>query len=138
MGSVEQPSRASARFMPVLPWRQWVGLVLLLLACAPRVPLKPGWEREGMGSYYGRELQGRRTANGEIFNPSDLTCAHPTLPFGSCVKVTVLDSGRSVKVRVNDRGPFVKGRIIDVSEGAARKLGMVGQGVARVRLSGCN
>ena len=138
MGSGELSSRFGARFMPALPWPAGAGVLLFLVACAPRVPLKQGWEREGMGSYYGRELQGRRTASGEIFNPYDLTCAHPTLPFGSCVKVTVLDSGRSVKVRVNDRGPFVKGRIIDVSEGAARKLGMVGQGVARVRLQGCN
>ena len=138
MGSVEQSSRVSARLLSSLPRRQWAGFALFLLACAPRVPLKSGWEREGMGSYYGRELQGRRTANGEIFNRSDLTCAHPSLPFGSCVKVTALDSGRSVKVRVNDRGPFVKGRIIDVSEGAARKSGMVGQGVARVRLQGCD
>jgi len=92
---------------------------------------------EGLASYYGAGLQGHSTASGERFDKEQLTAAHRTLPFGSCVRVLVVDSGRSVQVRVNDRGPFVGGRIIDVSEAAARQLGLLSAGVARVRLSRC-
>lgn len=82
-----------------------------------------------MASYYSH---GSRTANGERFNPNALTAAHRTLPFGTKVRVTHRKSGRSVVVRINDRGPFAKKRIIDVSRGAARALGMIRSGVARV------
>src|SRR5262245_32137955 len=75
-------------------------------------------------SYYGKELAGRRTASGERFNPSAMTAAHRTLPFGTRVRVTNTHNGRSVIVRINDRGPFVKGRSIDLSSGAARAIGM--------------
>jgi rare lipoprotein A len=64
----------------------------------------------------------------------DLTCAHPTLPFGTRIRVLNLDNGRSVVLRVNDRGPFMKGRIVDVSRRAARELGMIGPGTARVEI----
>jgi rare lipoprotein A len=63
-----------------------------------------------------------------------LTCAHPSAPFGSRLRVTDLDSGRSVVVTVTDRGPFVRGRVVDLSLAAARRLGMVERGVARVRV----
>lgn len=86
---------------------------------------------DGIASYYS---QGSRTASGEKFNPRELTAAHPTLPFGTRVRVTNVTSGRSVTVRINDRGPFVRGRVIDVSHSAAESLGMVGQGVAKVKL----
>ena len=73
-----------------------------------------------------------KTANGERYDPSGLTAAHRTLPFGTKVRVTNVKSKRSVVVRINDRGPFIRGRIIDVSRGAANELGMIGSGVAMV------
>jgi len=88
----------------------------------------------GLASWYGRGFHGKRTASGEVFNQEKLTAAHPTLPWGSRVKVTNLANGKSVEVRINDRGTFKKGRIIDVSWAAARILGMVGAGVSSVRL----
>jgi len=87
-----------------------------------------------MASWYGPGFNGRRTANGEIYNQEDLTAASPTLPLGTLVAVTNLNNGRSVLVRINDRGPFLKGRAIDLSHGAARALGMVGQGTAPVKI----
>jgi rare lipoprotein A len=85
----------------------------------------------GIASYY---WQGTKTASGEKFNTNDLTAAHPTLPFGTKLRVTNVSSGQSVTVRVNDRGPFVRGRVVDVSYAAAEELGMVGGGVAKVKL----
>ena len=90
--------------------------------------------QEGNVSWYGAQFHDRQTANGERFNMAALTMAHPTLPFGTRVRVTNLGNGRSVVVRVNDRGPFVGHRIADVSRGAAAQLGMVSRGVARVRV----
>ncbi len=109
-------------------------LVLLLLGCAPKAP-----PQTGMASWYGRELAGRPTASGEPFRPSQRTAAHRTLPFGTVVKVTRVESGASVRVVINDRGPFVKGRIIDVSRGAAGRLDLVDDGVGKVevRVVGC-
>jgi len=86
---------------------------------------------KGIASYY---KSGKRTANGERFNPMALTAAHRSLPFGTKVKVTQAKTGRSVVVRINDRGPFVRGRIIDLSLGAARAIGLNHSGVARVEL----
>ena len=85
----------------------------------------------GVASYYS---EGTKTASGEKFNALEMTAAHPTLPFGTKLRVTNLSSGRSVTVRVNDRGPFVQGRVVDVSYSAADALGMVGKGVAKVML----
>lgn len=91
--------------------------------------------QQGKASYYGgAALDGRLTASGERFNQNELTAAHPSLPFGTRIRVTNLSNQRQVVVRVNDRGPFVKGRIIDVSTAAARRMNMTGQGVAQVRL----
>lgn len=87
----------------------------------------------GIASWYGAKYRGRRTASGERFDPSDLTAAHPTLPMGTLVEVSRPDRGRSVVVRINDRGPG-GGRILDVSEAAARKLGLVGEGTGAVSL----
>jgi len=92
---------------------------------------------EGLASWYGGALRGHLTANGERFNPSALTAAHRTLPFGTCLHVENLANGRQVDVRVNDRGPYVNGRIVDLSEAAARRLDMLDQGVGHVRLSRC-
>ncbi len=88
----------------------------------------------GMASWYGPGFHGRRTANGERFNQNSLTAAHRSLPFGTKVRVTNMNNGRSVIVRINDRGPYAGRRIIDLSAAAARVLGMVGSGVAPVRL----
>lgn len=88
----------------------------------------------GTASFYGPGFAGKRTANGERFDPSALTCAHRTLPFGTRVRVTNLSNGRSVIVRVNDRGPFHGHRLIDLSEGAARRLDMIRSGTVRVRV----
>jgi peptidoglycan lytic transglycosylase len=90
---------------------------------------------DGLASYYRNgDDGGTRTASGEAFDGRALTAAHPTLPFGTRVRVTNLASGRSVTVRINDRGPFVPGRVIDVSQAAAEELGMVGRGVTKVKL----
>jgi len=85
----------------------------------------------GVASYY---TMGTKTASGEKFNTLEMTAAHPTLPFGTKLRVTNVASGKSVTVRVNDRGPFVHGRVVDVSYSAADALGMVGKGVANVKL----
>jgi rare lipoprotein A len=85
----------------------------------------------GVASYY---TEGTKTASGEKFNTLDMTAAHPTLPFGTKLRVTNVASGQSVTVRVNDRGPYVQGRVVDVSYSAADALGMVGKGVAKVKL----
>lgn len=88
----------------------------------------------GWASWYGKDFHGRRTASGAVYDMYQLTAAHQTLPLGTPVMVTHLDSGKSVMVTINDRGPFVKGRIIDLSYAAAQALGMVEEGVARVRV----
>ena len=87
----------------------------------------------GVASWYGPGFAGRRTANGERFNPSEYTAAHRTLPFGSKVRVT--HNGRSVVVRINDRGPFHGGRVIDLSQAAAEDLGLRSAGSGRVELA---
>lgn len=89
----------------------------------------------GVASYYGKELAGNRTANGERFNPNELTAAHPSLAFGSKVRVTNLNNGQSVVVRINDRGPFTHRRVIDVSHAAAREIGLHRSGTARVSMA---
>ena len=86
---------------------------------------------QGHASFY---TAGGRTASGEKFDANELTAAHPTLPFGTRLRVTNVATGRSVTVRVNDRGPYVPGRVVDVAYSAADALGMVGRGVAKVRL----
>src|SRR5436305_8892684 len=86
----------------------------------------------GVSSYYGGEFEGRRTASGAIYRSRRMTCAHRTLPFGTVLRVTDVESRKSVVVEVNDRGPYAKGRLVDLSLAAARKLDMLKRGVARV------
>ncbi|SDT61061.1 rare lipoprotein A [Bradyrhizobium canariense] len=86
----------------------------------------------GVASFY---TEGTQTASGEKFDTHELTAAHPTLPFGTRLRVTNVATGRSVTVRVNDRGPFVPGRAVDVSYSAAEALGMVDSGIANVKLN---
>ena len=88
----------------------------------------------GIASFYGAYFAGKKTASGERFNPSKMTAAHKTLPFGTRVRVTNMRNGRSVVVRINDRGPFIRGRVIDLSRGAAGVIGMIGRGIAPVRV----
>lgn len=97
-------------------------------------PASPPRAEVGLASYYSRRHQGRRTASGERFDMHELTCAHRTAPFGTRLRVTDLETGRSVVVTVTDRGPFKRGRVVDVSLAAARRLGLVERGVARVRV----
>jgi rare lipoprotein A (peptidoglycan hydrolase) len=92
-----------------------------------------GHVEHGKASFYGRGFAGRKTANGERFDPSAMTAAHPSLPFGTRIRVT-RENGASVVVRVNDRCGCPGGRIVDLSEGAARRLGMINAGVVAVRL----
>ena len=85
----------------------------------------------GLASFYGYRS---KTANGEMMNPRDMTAAHPTLPFGTHVRVTDVATQRTVVVRINDRGPFVQGRIIDLSTAAAEVLGIIERGIAMVEI----
>ncbi len=88
----------------------------------------------GEASFYGPGFAGRPTANGERFNPTNMTAAHRTLPFGSKLRVTNTRNGQSVVVRVNDRGPYAHNRVIDLSQGAAERIGMINSGTANVKL----
>lgn len=87
---------------------------------------------KGKASYYAMNLKGNKTASGEVYDPFKLTAAHPSLPFGTKVRVTNLYNNASVIVRINDRGPHVKSRIIDLSYAAAEKLDMISAGIAEV------
>ncbi len=93
-----------------------------------------GFEQKGLASWYGPKFHGRRTANGERYDMEGMTAAHKLLPFNTYVEVTNQKNGKKTVVRINDRGPFVDGRVIDLSKGAARKLGVIGPGVAPVHL----
>lgn len=88
-------------------------------------------------SFYGHNdgFDGKKAANGEIFDKNAYTAAHKSLPFGTVLKVTYPKTGRSVNVRINDRGPYVSGRDIDLSYGAAKKIGLVQHGVGQVRVT---
>jgi len=137
----------------------WWGAPCLLFSCAANFPARTGYDRatgtwrtvrgtvsqdttgrmpagtvlEGQASYYGSELSGHPTSSGEVFDPSDHTCAHRTLPFGTRLKVTYPKKGTSTVVRVNDRGPHVPDRILDLSRAAADDLGLTADGVGTVR-----
>ncbi|HXO87943.1 MAG TPA: septal ring lytic transglycosylase RlpA family protein [Candidatus Acidoferrales bacterium] len=100
-----------------------------------RQPAIPGqYVEEGVASWYGDPFNGRRAANGEIYDMHQFTAAHRTLPFGAIVRVTNLRNGKQTEVRITDRGPFVADRVIDLSLSAAQAIDMVGPGTAPVRL----
>ncbi len=101
---------------------------------SPVKPARIGETETGIASWYGIPYNGRRSANGEIYDMEKLTAAHRTLPFDTWVEVTNLSNGKRVDVRITDRGPFVKGRIIDLSLAAAREIDMVEAGVVKVRI----
>lgn len=121
-----------------------ITLAILLSACAMGGDAKALAARldqdrvlarqEGVVSWYGYEHLGRKTANGERFDPHKMTAAHRKLPFGTIVRVTRLDNGRAVVVRINDRGPFKRGRIIDVSREAAKQLDLIDRGLAQCKV----
>lgn len=146
------PTRLDSRTFA--PRRRRTAGLLLLAACvlaAPGQQARADGERvadmasavgrgfvtvveEGLVSWYGAAFHARPTASGERFDAGELTMAHPSLPFGTRVKVTNLRNGRSVVVRVNDRGPFVGTRIADLSHAAADQLGMIRRGIVRARI----
>ena len=94
----------------------------------------PNYDETGIGSWYAGAFTGQPTANGELYDPDELTAAHRTLPMPSLVRVTNLENGRALVVRVNDRGPYASNRIIDLSRRCAQLLGMQRQGTAKVRV----
>jgi rare lipoprotein A len=116
------------------------GLAISLAGCGffskkPKpIAAEPGATQTGVASWYGPGFHGRRTANGEVYDQYGLTAAHRTLPHGTRVEVTNLDNGRVVRVRINDRGPYVDDRVIDLSYTAAQRIGMIGPGIAPVRI----
>lgn len=128
------------RLLPLLAFAATV----VLSACGPAATVSAhthdasvagsGHELVGDASWYGPGFAGRLTASGEVFDPSELTAAHKTLPFNTRVRVTNLTNGRTVVVRINDRGPFKPGRVIDLSRAAAERIGLVRAGIAPVRL----
>ena len=101
----------------------------------PRPSVAPSENPEtGEASWYGEEFQGNETADGEIYDLNGLTAAHPSLPFGTTVKVTNLHNRKNILLRINDRGPYVRHRLIDVSWAAAKRLGFVESGTTPVRV----
>lgn len=105
-------------------------LTTLIMTCGGAMAICAGAMAPASGSQSGiasvYAYKGERTASGQIAQPSGLTAAHRSLPFGTRVRVTNRRNGRSVVVRINDRGPFIRGRIIDVTPAAARALGFAG------------
>lgn len=91
-------------------------------------------EEFGKASYYADSLHGRKTASGEKYDKNEYTCAHKTFPFGTKLRITLLDNSKSVIVRVNDRGPFREGHVVDLSRRAAQQIGLIDKGIARVKV----
>ena len=98
------------------------------------LPDSKGFRQRGIASWYGKDFHGKRTSNGEIYDMYAMTAAHKTLPLGTYVRVYNLENNRNLEVRINDRGPFVRGRIVDLSYAAAKELGLVGPGTAKVEI----
>ena len=110
-------------------------MVALALSCSKHLEkVEEGSEQVGHASWYGSKFHGRRTASGEIYDMHAFTAAHRTAPFHIRVRVTNLENGKKTTVRITDRGPFVKGRLIDLSYAAAKDIGLVAKGTAKVRL----
>lgn len=114
-------------------------LIVLAYGCAsttaPQQPARGPEILSGVASWYGEEFAGRTTANGEIFDPGQLTAAHRTLPFGTVLDVTNPKTSQTVRVRVNDRGPYIGGRVIDLSYAAAQKIGLIEPGIGDVQIA---
>ncbi len=99
------------------------------------LPDSKGFHQRGIASWYGKDFHGKKTSNGEIYDMYAMTAAHKTLPLGTYVRVLNLENNRQLELRINDRGPFVRGRIIDLSYSAAKELGLVGPGTAKVEIT---
>lgn len=127
------------KFLPCPPRFVLFGVSLAFLlfsGCASERYARPsqGTTQRGMASWYGADFHGKPTASGEIYDMHQLSAAHKELPLHTVIDVKNLDNGRTLRVQVNDRGPYIRGRILDLSYGAARKLGMVEVGLARVEI----
>lgn len=131
-------------FLRILPVA-WICSLIVISGCTPEqhkltqqekksTPTYSARTEVGEASWYGPGFQGKKTANGEIFDQTKMTAAHPSLPMGTEVRVTNLDNNETVKVRINDRGPYAKDRVIDVSRAAAKKLDMAKDGTAQVKI----
>jgi len=136
----ESPSLRVERDGESSAWRIAIVLSLVMLAhgcrttapvTAPKAPETLG----GVASWYGEEFAGRTTANGEIFDPGQLTAAHRTLPFGTVLDITNPKTQQTVRVRVNDRGPFIGGRVIDLSYAAAQQISLIEPGIGEVQIA---
>lgn len=114
-----------------------MGIYALLGLLSASAQADPWYSQKGEASYYGREFQGKKTASGERFSPRDMTAAHRKLPLGTKVMVENLETGEKTEVKITDRGPYAdrKRRIIDLSKAAADSIGLVEQGVGRVRVT---
>jgi rare lipoprotein A len=124
-------ARPAATLPPTAPRDIDNGIVA---APAKKKPVTAFNPLKGIATWYGKVLNGRKTASGERFNMMAMTCAHKSLPFGTLVKVVDLDTDRSVVVRVTDRGELPGNHVVDLSYAAARELGTLKTGVANVRL----
>ena len=102
--------------------------IIMLTMCVTNIAA----QEKGIASYYGLKANGRNTSSGERHDSYDLVCAHKKYPMGTKLKVTNLKNGKSVVVRVNDRGPYARGWIVDLSWRAAKEIGILAQGVAKV------
>src|SRR5258708_11957097 len=129
-----------SKLLMIWDWTGWLLLMFLIAAGleAPLVahstePVRPLKVWMGLASWYGPRFEGRKTANGEIYDSQGFTAAHPSLPFGSLVRIVDPRTGRHQLVRINDRGPYQNGREMDLSLGSAHKLGIDHRGVAWVR-----
>ncbi|MCP9768352.1 septal ring lytic transglycosylase RlpA family protein [Lacihabitans sp. LS3-19] len=107
--------------------------VYFLLICSVQLQAQSLKSFTGKASFYHEKFDGRTTANGEIFDNADFTCAHKNLPFGTILEVVNPKNGERVIVRVNDRGPYTEGRVLDLSYEAAKKLGFTKKGVSDVK-----
>jgi rare lipoprotein A len=114
-----------------------LGVYILLGPSSDGLQADPWHSEKGMASHYGNEFQGKKTASGERFSPSDMTAAHRKLPLGTKVMVENMETGEKTEVKITDRGPYAnpKRRIIDLSKAAANSIGLVEQGVAPVRVT---
>jgi rare lipoprotein A len=114
-----------------------VGMSTVLSLFSDGAPADLGHSEKGLASHYGNEFQGKKTASGERFSPSDMTAAHRKLPLGTKVLVENMQTGEKTEVKITDRGPYAdsKRRIIDLSKAAANSIGLVEQGVAPVRVT---
>lgn len=110
----------------------FIYLLVSLTNPSPDMMANLGKTQTGLASYYAAKFEGRKTYFGEIFDNQEMTAAHPTLPYNTLIEVTNTANNKKVTVRINDRGPHTKSRVLDLSRSAAREIGMVATGVAKV------